>query len=60
MKKSILKKLQIYMTGFGILMGFVFPFYANFFVTWKEGMFIFFLLGVFLLALRLVSLVSCS
>lgn len=30
---------------FGITMGFVFPVYANFFVVWKDGLFIYFLLG---------------
>ena len=45
MGKSILRKLQVYMTSFGILMGFVFPLYANFFVNWKPGMFLYFLIG---------------
>lgn len=43
--RSILKKLQFYMILFGILMGFVFPVYAGFFVEWKEGMFYWFLVG---------------
>ncbi len=30
---------------FGILMGFIFPVYANFFVIWKDGLFIYFLIG---------------
>ncbi|MBK3518885.1 methyl-accepting chemotaxis protein [Carboxylicivirga marina] len=44
-KKSILRKLFIYMMGFGITMGFIFPVYANFFVEWKEGFFPYFLAG---------------
>lgn len=45
LKKSILRKLELYMLLFGIAMGIVFPIYANFFVHWKEGMFIWFLVG---------------
>ena len=45
MQGSILKKLKIYMICFGIFMGIVFPVYANFFVSWKEGMFVFFVIG---------------
>ena len=44
-QKSILKKLQVYMISFGVMMGFVFPVYAGFFVAWKEGMFYWFLVG---------------
>ncbi len=33
------------MLGFGFGMGVVFPFYANAFVEWKEGLFIYFALG---------------
>ncbi len=44
-KKSVLNKLFRYMMFFGISMGFVFPVYANFFVEWKEGLFIYFLIG---------------
>lgn len=47
-KSSILKRLQFYMALFGIFMGFVFPVYANFFVTFKEGMFIYFAMGCIL------------
>lgn len=43
--KSILRKLFIYMMGFGIAMGFIFPVYANFFVEWKDGFFPYFLVG---------------
>lgn len=47
-KSSILKRLQFYMSLFGIMMGFIFPVYANFFVTFKEGMFIYFAVGCIL------------
>lgn len=43
--KSILRKLFMYMMGFGIGMGFIFPVYANFFVEWKDGLFPYFLVG---------------
>ena len=43
--KSILRKLRTYMISFGVLMGFVFPVYANFFVVWKEGAFVYFFIG---------------
>ncbi len=55
--KSILRKLQFYMLGFGIAMGFIFPLYAHFFVHWKEGMFIYFFLGCLAAGLT-VGLVS--
>ena len=45
MKKSILRNLFIAYMLFGILMGSVFPFYADFFVDWKEGMYIWFVAG---------------
>ena len=45
MQKSILKKLQLNMMMFGVLMGIVFPIYAKFFVEWKEGMFVYFVIG---------------
>ena len=35
---SILKQLKYSFLGFGLMMGLVFPFYANIFVNWKEGM----------------------
>lgn len=40
MKKSILRNMFIAFLGFGILLGICFPFFANFFVTWKEGMYV--------------------
>jgi len=42
---SVLRQLKIFMLGFGIIMGIVFPLYANFFVHWKEGMLKYFILG---------------
>ena len=42
---SILKQLKYSFLGFGLAMGIVFPFYANFFVDWKEGMLPWFALG---------------
>ena len=45
MNKSILRTVFIAYMSFGILMGAVFPFYAGFFVDWKEGMYIWFVLG---------------
>jgi methyl-accepting chemotaxis protein len=38
MKPSILRNLGIAFISFGLLMGIVFPFYAQFFVEWKPGM----------------------
>lgn len=45
------------MLGFGISMGIIFPIYANFFVEFKEGMLIFFVIGCLLAGLT-VGLVS--
>lgn len=42
---SILKQLKYSFLGFGLAMGIVFPFFANFFVDWKEGMLLWFTLG---------------
>lgn len=42
---SILKQLKLSFLGFGLSMGLVFPFYANFFVSWKEGMLLWFCVG---------------
>jgi len=44
-KISILRNLLLAFLLFGIAMGIVFPFYADFFVEWKEGMKIWFTLG---------------
>ncbi len=45
MQTSILRKLRLYMLGFGVLMGFIFPLYSGFFVEWKEGMLVYFVMG---------------
>lgn len=45
MNTSILKKLKLLFIGFGLLMGIVFPWYAEFFVNWKEGMYFWFVIG---------------
>lgn len=45
MKPSILRNLLFAFLGFGIAMGIVFPFYASFFVEYKEGLYIWFALG---------------
>ncbi|WP_126452230.1 methyl-accepting chemotaxis protein [Sulfuriflexus mobilis] len=45
MKPSILRNLFVSFTGFGLLMGIVFPFYAQFFVEWKPGMHLWFAVG---------------
>ncbi len=42
---SILKQLRFSFLGFGLSMGLVFPVYANFFVDWKEGMLMWFVIG---------------
>lgn len=42
---SILNQLKFSFLGFGLSMGLVFPFYANFFVNWKDGMLLWFCLG---------------
>ncbi len=33
------------MLSFGVLMGFIFPLYSNFFVEWREGMMVYFVIG---------------
>lgn len=42
---SILKRLKTYFIAFGLAMGLIFPVYAQFFVEWKEGMYVWFALG---------------
>jgi len=39
MKPSILRNLLIGFVSFGLVIGAVFPFFADFFVEWEEGMF---------------------
>ncbi|MCW9014435.1 MAG: methyl-accepting chemotaxis protein [Gammaproteobacteria bacterium] len=45
MKSSILRNILIAFLGFGISMGIIFPFYAEFFVEWKPGMYVWFVIG---------------
>ena len=45
MKPSILRTLAIAFIAFGLSMGIVFPFYAQFFVEWKPGMETWFVVG---------------
>lgn len=42
---SILNQLKYSFLGFGLSMGLIFPFYANFFVNWKDGMLVWFCVG---------------
>ncbi len=44
---------------FGIMMGFIFPVYAHFFVIWKDGLFIYFLIGSVMAGI-IVGVVSFS
>ena len=48
MKNSILRNIFITYMGFGILMGVCFPFFADFFVSWDEGMYFWFTLSCLL------------
>jgi len=41
-KKSILRNLLLVFLGFGLLVGGIFPFFASLFVTFNEGMFVWF------------------
>jgi len=45
---SITKKLFWSMHAFGIAMGLIFPVYADFFVKFKPGMFLYFFIGCLL------------
>lgn len=45
MKPSILRNLRFAFLGFGLSMGIIFPVYAQFFVDWKEGMMLWFVVG---------------
>lgn len=57
MKFSITRKIQMGMLAFGLLMGAVFPFYARFFTTYKEGMQWYFDLGC-LMAGAMIGVIS--
>ncbi len=45
MKPSILRNIFIAFFGFGLFMGIVFPFYADFFVEYKDGLYGWFVFG---------------
>lgn len=45
MKPSILRRLLYSFLAFGLAMGLIFPVYAHFFVVWKPGMRIWFVVG---------------
>ncbi|MBS4097378.1 MAG: HAMP domain-containing protein [Sulfuricella sp.] len=45
MKPSILRNLLYSYLGFGLTVALIFPFYANIFVNWKEGMLVWFVAG---------------
>jgi methyl-accepting chemotaxis protein len=45
MSGSILNRLRWSFIGFGVSVALVFPLYAQFFVDWKPGMFVWFVLG---------------
>ena len=42
MKPSVLKTLLFASLAFGLLIGFIFPFFADFFVIWKPGFYVWF------------------
>jgi len=45
LKPSVLRNLLFSYLAFGLTVALIFPFYANLFVTWKEGMLPWFVLG---------------
>lgn len=45
MKPSILRNILFAFLGFGLSMGIIFPYYAGFFVDYKEGLYVWFALG---------------
>ena len=57
-KPSLLRQLFISYVLFGITVGIVFPFYADFFVEWKEGLYLWFFTGC-VIAGALVGGVNC-
>lgn len=44
-KQTILGRVFAAFIGFGLIMGGIFPVYANFFVEWKQGLFLWFAVG---------------
>lgn len=53
MKPSILRTLFIAYMGFGLIMGLLFPLYAQFFVEWKPGMQLWFNVGCIIAGLTI-------
>ncbi|WP_321528590.1 methyl-accepting chemotaxis protein [Sedimenticola selenatireducens] len=53
MKPSILRTLFITYMGFGLIMGLLFPLYAQFFVEWKPGMQLWFNIGCIIAGLTI-------
>lgn len=53
MKPSILRNLSFAFYGFGLSMGIIFPLYAQFFVEWKEGMQVWFIIGCLIAGLSI-------
>jgi len=53
MQPSILRNLLLAFLTFGLFMGLIFPFYANFFVQWNEGMKIWFVFGCIIAGLTI-------
>jgi methyl-accepting chemotaxis protein len=45
MGSSILRNVLFSFLGFGVVVALIFPFYANFFVEWKPGMLVWFVVG---------------
>jgi len=45
MKPSLLRNILLAFLGFGLLMGIIFPFYAAFFVEYKDGLYLWFVIG---------------
>lgn len=45
MQRSIIRNLFIATSGFGLIVGAVFPFFANYFVVWKEGLMLYFIIA---------------
>ncbi|TCJ16595.1 methyl-accepting chemotaxis protein [Parasulfuritortus cantonensis] len=53
MQSSILRRVLLAYLGFGAVVAGVFPVYASFFVTWKDGMFGWFVVGCFIAGLAI-------
>ena len=45
MNSSILARLRWSYIGFGVTVALIFPFYAQYFVEWKPGMLVWFVVG---------------